>query len=144
MPESLGRRLAQLRQAHGWTQQALAERLGLSRVALSHFEADLAVPSERTVILLAGIFRCEPAELVAATFYPAGKAMRLPTVAPRYTETELQLRLLERDLHWIAQVPQAAAQVCHEWRERLSALHAASHDERERQLLAQALRQLAS
>ncbi|HEY1013124.1 MAG TPA: helix-turn-helix transcriptional regulator, partial [Herpetosiphonaceae bacterium] len=81
MPESFGLRLARLRASRGWTQQALAERLALSRVAVSHFEMGQAVPSERTIILLAGLFRLEPHELVAGTFYPEGKALRLPAVA---------------------------------------------------------------
>ncbi|MBM4420302.1 MAG: helix-turn-helix transcriptional regulator [Chloroflexi bacterium] len=77
------------------TQQQLADRIAISRVALSHIEAGMSWPSERTVVLLAGIFKVEPPELVASTTYPAEKAERLPTVACRYTEAELQARLRE-------------------------------------------------
>jgi hypothetical protein len=52
----------------------------------------LAVPSERTVVLLAGLFKQEPHELVAETDYPVGKSERLPLVACRYTEIELRER----------------------------------------------------
>jgi len=97
-PEQLGQRIARLRARRGWTQQELAERLAASRVAVSHFEMGLAVPSERTVVLLAGLFGMEPPDLVAETNYPAAKAERLPAVACRYTEVELQLMLLRRDL----------------------------------------------
>src|SRR5690242_19583949 len=38
--ESFARRVAKLRSEHGWTQAQLAERLGMSRVALSHVEAN--------------------------------------------------------------------------------------------------------
>src|SRR5438067_12631468 len=95
MSNELGRRVASFRTALGWTQQELADRLGVSRVAVSHIEAGLREPGERTVGLLAGLFKVEPWELVAGTAYPEAKAERLPTVACRYTEGEPQLRLLE-------------------------------------------------
>lgn len=128
--EPLGRRIARLRGDLGWTQQELAGRLGASRVAVSHMEGGLSTPSERTVTLLAGLFKLEPHELVADTGYPVAKAERLPVVAARYTEVELQLRLFERDL---------AAGVTDGWAERLSTLHALAHDRGERAALARAL-----
>jgi transcriptional regulator with XRE-family HTH domain len=39
--ETIGRRLARLRQEQGWTQQTLAARLAISRVAVSHYEMKL-------------------------------------------------------------------------------------------------------
>src|SRR3954454_12698471 len=97
MTDNLGRRIATLRGARGWTQQELADRVGVSRVAVSHIEAGLREPGERTVVLLAGLFKVEPWELAAGTGYPEAKTERLPVVACRYTEFELQLRLLEQD-----------------------------------------------
>ncbi len=144
MPDSLGQRLARLRTQHGWTQQALADRLALSRVAVSHFEMGQAVPSERTIILLAGLFRCEPHELVADTFYPLGKALRLPPIAPRYTEVELQLALLERDLGWLDQLPGMRAALRAEWLPRLTEIHAGSADEHERAAIVAAIAKLTS
>ena len=98
---SLGQRIATLRVDRGWTQQQLADRLGISRVAVSHLETDLNTPSERTVALLAGLFRLEPHDLVAGTSYPTAKSDRLPLVVTRWTEVEHQLALLARDLWWI-------------------------------------------
>ena len=98
---SLGQRIATLRVDRGWTQQQLADRLGISRVAVSHLETDLNTPGERTVALLAGVFRMEPHDLVAGTSYPVAKADRLPVVVARWTEAEHQLALLERDLGWL-------------------------------------------
>ena len=95
---SLGTRIASLRADRGWTQQQLADRVGISRVAVSHLETDLNVPGERTVALLAGCFRMEPHDLVAGTNYPHAKSDRLPAVVARWTEVELRLALLERDL----------------------------------------------
>jgi|RhiMetdeSRZDD1v2_1073273.scaffolds.fasta_scaffold408616_2 transcriptional regulator with XRE-family HTH domain len=143
-PEPLGQRIAQLRARLGWTQQDLAERLAASRVAVSHFEMGLAVPSERTVVLLAGLFGHEPHELVAGTNYPQAKAERLPTVACRYTEVELQLALLHRDLEWVARLDddQMPAQVAAEWRARLAELGQRTYDPREHALLEEALRHI--
>ena len=134
MSTSLGRRIATYRKALGWTQQELAERLGASRTAVSHLEAGLATPSERTVALLAGMFKIEPLDLVQDTDYPVAKAERLPTVVCRYTEAELQLRLLEAD---------TAAGRCDGWDERLRLLAKATHDRRERLLIAAARARLA-
>ena len=78
----------------GWTQARLAERVALSRVALSHIEGGLSVPSERTVTLLAGVFGCEAWELAAGTDYPPAQAERLPLVTARYTEVDHHLALL--------------------------------------------------
>jgi transcriptional regulator with XRE-family HTH domain len=138
--EPLGQRIAQLRARHGWTQQDLAERLAASRVAVSHFEMGLAVPSERTVVLLAGLFGQEPHELVAGTNYPQAKAERLPPVACRYTEVELQLALLRRDLEWVVRLGdnQIRARVMAEWRVRLAELGQRTYDTRERRMLEEA------
>lgn len=101
---TLGKRIACLRVQCGWTQEELAERTALSRVAISHFEAGLSMPSERTIVLLAGLFKLEPYELIEHTDYPTAKADRLPPVACRYTEMEFQIALLQRDLWWLQQV----------------------------------------
>jgi transcriptional regulator with XRE-family HTH domain len=122
--EPIGHRIARLRVQRGWTQQDVADRLALSRTAVSHLEADMAQPSERTVLLLAGLFHLEPLELVGETLYPLQKAERLPRVVARYTEIDLQLRVRE---------PMPATQA-DSWRSQLSALldGGYSHADRER------------
>jgi transcriptional regulator with XRE-family HTH domain len=135
-PEPLGSRIARLRLACGWTQEQLAVRLAASRVAVSHFEMGLALPSERTVVLLAGLFKLEPHELVAGTSYPIAKAERLPAIACRYTEAEQQLALLRRDLEWSVRMNgDVQRQVAAEWRARLAALIEVADDEEERRML---------
>ena len=57
--ETLGERIGRLRSQLGWTQQELADRLAISRVAVSHLEMGISVPSERTIVLLAGVFHVE-------------------------------------------------------------------------------------
>ena len=144
IPETLAQRIARLRNESGWTQQELADRVAISRVAVSHLELGISVPSERTVALLAGAFKLEPPELVDGTAYPPAKAERLPLVAARYTEVELQVRLLRRDLAWLARTPDLgeratlAAELIREWRRQLADLDNAALDQRERALLREA------
>lgn len=109
MPENLGRRIARLRAERRWTQQQLADRLGVSRVAVSHLESSLTDPGERTVAILAGLFRMEPHELVEGTAYPQAKIERLPLVVARWTEVEHRLALLDADMQWVGRLPAAEA-----------------------------------
>ncbi len=133
MSLSLGARLAAHRKALGWTQQELAERLGVSRTSVSLMESGMSTPSERTVALLAGIFKVAPHDLVGGTAYPVAKAERLPVVVCSYTEVELQLRLLEAD---------EAAGRTEGWDERLRLLLKEAIDPRERDLVVAARRRL--
>jgi transcriptional regulator with XRE-family HTH domain len=138
--ETLGQRIGRLRARRGWTQEELAARLAASRVAVSHFEMGLALPSERTVVLLAGLFKLDPHELIAGTSYPAAKAERLPSVACRYTEAELPIALLRNDLGWLAQLadPTLRERLVADWRAKLCALAEATYDIGERAILAEA------
>ena len=143
---SLGQRIAALRGERGWTQQELAERLGISRVAVSHLETDVNTPGERTVALLAGLFRMEPHDLVAGTTYPVAKADRLPLVVPRWTEVEHQLALLRRDLAWLERIdaPLAAVEdVLAPWDAALRKLADTAADPAERASVASARAELA-
>ena len=144
LSESLGRRVAGLRSKLGWTQQELADRLAVSRVAVSHLEAGMTNPGERTVALLAGLFKVEPHELVADTSYPVAKAERLPVVVPRYTEVEHQLELLESDLAWLERAGGADAEslVIEQWDVRLAALADGALDRSERESVEEARRRL--
>jgi transcriptional regulator with XRE-family HTH domain len=132
--EPLGCRIAGHRVRMGLTQQRLAERIALSRAALSHLEGGLSIAGERTVTLLAGVFGLEPHELVAGTDYPLAKAERLPLVAARHSELDLILALLDNDLGWCDRLgddSQRAATIA-EWRARLGALAANVIDPDER------------
>src|ERR1043165_9588665 len=137
--ETLGQRIARLRARRSWTQERLAELLAASRVAVSHFEMGLALPSERTIVLLAGLFKIEPHELIAGPGYPAAKAERLPSVACRYTEVELQLALLRRDVEWASRLDQATRKdIAEVWRMKLESRIEEAYDEDERVALREA------
>lgn len=101
MQQTIGLRIAQLRTKAGWTQQYLSERLAVSRVAVSHIEMDLTIPGERTITLLAGLFKTTPHALVENTTYPQAKIDRLPVVACSFTALEQDLNLLKNDLAWL-------------------------------------------
>jgi len=134
--EGLGRKIAAHRAKLGLTQQELADRLAVSRTAVSHLEAGMTVPGERTIVLLAGLFKVEPRELVADTNYPMAKAERLPAVAARYTEIELLLALLDNDLAWLERTDGVdERRVLDEWDARLRAVDEHLLDLRERELL---------
>lgn len=146
--ETIGKRIARLRSERGWTQQALANRLAISRVAVSHIEMDLTIPSERTVILLAGLFRLSPHKLVAATTYPLAKAERLPATTLCYTDLELELALLENDLSWLKILAESRSysetilQNLEMWSGRLERLTALDLDESESGRLDEARRMI--
>jgi transcriptional regulator with XRE-family HTH domain len=141
MVETIGKRIAYLRQKCGWTQQSLAVRLAMSRVAISHIEMDLTIPSERSITLIAGTFKQSPQELVEGTTYPIAKAERLPEVTNLYTELELQHALLLNDSEWLAQLDNATTrsnnihQTLEKWLPRLEQWKLTCLDDRERRLL---------
>ncbi|HMG40186.1 MAG TPA: helix-turn-helix domain-containing protein [Acidimicrobiales bacterium] len=141
--------MAKLRAELGWTQAQLAERIGLSRVGLSHVEASLSVPSERTVTLLAGVFGREPYELADGTDYPRAKAERLPLVTARYTEVDHQLAVLAAVLATVDRLPPSPTRdhlvraLRAEWHPRLSHLATSTHDPDERRRARAALQSLA-
>ena len=51
-----GEKIAALRRAQGWSQEALGEKLGLSRQAVSKWEADQAVPTMDNLMELSRLF----------------------------------------------------------------------------------------
>jgi transcriptional regulator with XRE-family HTH domain len=108
MIESIGKRIAYLRQENGWTQQSLGDRLAMSRVAISHIEMDLSIPSERTITLMAGVFKLSPTDLVEGTTYPRAKAERLPDLTTIYTELEAGFLLFQNDIKWLDQLKDTA------------------------------------
>ena len=135
--------MSRFRSERGWTQQDLADRLAMSRTAVSHLEADMAQPSERTVLLLAGLFQVEPPAFVEGTLYPQSKAERLPSVVARYTEVDLQLRLLEAELALLASLGLTTTDhLAERWRERLIPLLADNYDQRDCARINDALKSL--
>ena len=147
--ETIGKRIARLRSEHGWTQEALAAQIAVSRVAISHIEMDLSVPGERTITLLAGIFKFSPHELVEGTTYPVAKSDRLPDIACCYSPLELDIALLENDLTWLTRLESGEnSQVfreenIHKWELRLNRWEIDCISERELEKIKKAKEKLA-
>jgi transcriptional regulator with XRE-family HTH domain len=141
IPERIGQRIAALRQELGWTQQELAERLAISRVAVSHIEADISFPGERTVALLAGLFKMSPHSLVEGTTYPQAKVDRLPTMVCCYSALEVDVALLQNDVTWLEKVYGCSTyetleqEVVGKWRQKLEEWEGEILDKRHRSLL---------
>jgi transcriptional regulator with XRE-family HTH domain len=145
--QTIGGRIARLRAELGWSQARLGARIGVSRAGVSHLEANLTVPSERTVTLLAGVFSLEPHELVAGTDYPLARAERLPVVVARYTEVTHHIRTLRTLLDLIDRLPpptrgRLMSDVRREWQSRLAQLLERTKDDEERQCLRATLEHL--
>ncbi|MCG7409005.1 helix-turn-helix domain-containing protein [Paenibacillus sp. ACRRX] len=67
---STGNRIAELREAKGWTQEDLAAKLGITRAALSHYEKNRRKPDFETLTLLADCFEVSIDFLVGRTLIP--------------------------------------------------------------------------
>ena len=144
MIHSIGKRIAQLRVERGWTQQYVADRIAISRVAVSHIEMDLTIPGERTITLLAGLFKMIPLTLVEDTTYPKAKSDRLPLNVCCYTQLENDLSLLENDLQWLELIQDTQnlfkyrIQVYNRWSTQLSEWYSGTFDPQEKALIQQA------
>jgi len=139
MQESIGQRIARFRSQKGWTQEELARRIAISRVAISHLEMGLSIPGERTIALLASVFRIAPLEFVSGSTYPQAKADRLPLTVAWYTERDHQLSMLNRDMLWLRRITHSierhrlAAQVVDEWLPQINIWLNECYDEDEKQ-----------
>lgn len=64
---TFGQKLQTLRQRAGMSQDVLAERMGVSRQAVSRWETGTADPSTSNLIALAKLFGVSPEELLRET-----------------------------------------------------------------------------
>ncbi|MFW5434183.1 helix-turn-helix domain-containing protein [Paenibacillus apiarius] len=71
---STGIRIAELREGKGWTQEELAELLGITRAALSHYEKDRRKPDFETLTKLADQFEVSIDYLVGRLSSPNAEA----------------------------------------------------------------------
>jgi len=78
LAKRLGKRLAERRRAIGWTQDQLAERIGVDAETVSRFERGVTVPSLITLDKLASALRCRTAELLSeSSIEPTDQAVRM-------------------------------------------------------------------
>lgn len=70
---SMGRKLAQARRKNNLTQEQLAERLGVSRQAVSRWESDLSLPDAASLPRLAEVLGISVDELMQGRAAARGK-----------------------------------------------------------------------
>ncbi len=74
----LGKRIAQRRKAVDWTQDQLAERIGVDAETISRFERGVTVPSLITLDILARTLKTRTADLLAeSSVEPSDQAIRI-------------------------------------------------------------------
>lgn len=78
---TLGEKLQKLRKSRSWTQEELAERVGVSRQSLSKWESDGALPDTANVIVLADLFGVTTDYLLRAAA-PDEAAADAPAASP--------------------------------------------------------------
>src|SRR4051812_15900686 len=74
----LGKRLSEIRKGISWTQQQLAERVGVDAETISRFERGAALPSLLTLDQLARALRKRTADLLEqSSIQPIDQAVRI-------------------------------------------------------------------
>jgi putative transcriptional regulator len=58
MPQTIRNRVRELRQERGWTQQQLADAVGVSRQSINSIECNRYVPSLPLALTFARVFAC--------------------------------------------------------------------------------------
>ena len=61
---AFGKRVRELREAKGWTQERLAEAAGMNWLQVGHIERGASDPKLSTIVKLAKAFRIPPADLL--------------------------------------------------------------------------------
>ena len=63
MAPDIRNRVKELRMEHGWTQQKLADAVGVSRQSINSIERERYVPSLPLALMFARVFRCSTDEI---------------------------------------------------------------------------------
>ena len=63
MPPTIINRVKELRTSRGWTQQQLAEAVGVSRQSINSIECNRYIPSLPLALLFARVFGCAMEEI---------------------------------------------------------------------------------
>lgn len=78
LAKTVGKAIARCRQLRQFTQEEVAERLGIGNEAVSRIERGIVMPTVARLVELAEIFQCSTSELLTeASNLPADQADRL-------------------------------------------------------------------
>ena len=80
---TLGQRIQELRKQHNLSQEALGEKLGVSRQAISRWEMDGAVPEIDKLIAMGKLFGVSLNDLLQVETGPAGPEPKIVLALPR-------------------------------------------------------------
>lgn len=96
--KELGARIATARKAQGFSQQALADTLGLAQQTLAHYEVGRARPPVSLIVQMARSFGMGVEELLGEPARPAGKrgpAPKLQQQMERIAKQQLVMQMLD-------------------------------------------------
>ena len=71
-PMTMGEKILSLRKARGWSQEELADRVGVSRQAVSRWESDSAKPDADKIVGICDLFGVSADYLLRETYTEAG------------------------------------------------------------------------
>ena len=118
---SIGQRIAQKRKEQGLSQEALGERLGVSRQSIYKWESEAALPEIEKLIALSRLFGVSVGWLLGVEEAPAGEtapAEGAPKAAGELTEAQLSMveKIAER---YIAAQPKPKKSAWDKWSVRI-------------------------
>lgn len=80
---TMGEKILRLRKARGWSQEELAEQIGVTRQAISRWESDAAKPDADNIVVLCNLFGVSADYLLGLQIgeqaQPAGKSVGVTT-----------------------------------------------------------------
>lgn len=82
---TIGEKIYTLRKSNGWSQEELADRIGVTRQAISRWEADSAKPEADKIIELCDLFQISADYLLRDMEPEAPPAAPAPAPAPSFT-----------------------------------------------------------
>lgn len=78
----IGEKIFSLRKARGWSQEELAEQIGVTRQALSRWEAGTSTPDAEKIIDICDLFGVSADYLLREHYSGQGEVLSAPATAP--------------------------------------------------------------
>ncbi|MGE5621522.1 MAG: helix-turn-helix domain-containing protein [Candidatus Bathyarchaeota archaeon] len=88
----VGKAMARYRQARDFTQEEVAEKLGIGNEAVSRMERGIVMPTVARLVELAEVFQCEASDLLTeASHRPADQAQYLDRLLSRLDSQDREM-----------------------------------------------------
>lgn len=98
---TIGEKILKLRKARGWSQEQLADRVGVSRQAVSRWESDSAKPDADNIIVLCDLFGISADYLLRDDYSGEQKPAMVSQVEPA-RQVNVKRKLLQIYAAWSA------------------------------------------